>query len=99
MRTLYLLRHAKSSRADPRITDQERPLALTGRWDAKRIAKHLVRLGIELSSVLCSSAERTRATLELVRPALGANATVSSRRSTPPLPIGCSGACAPYRRR
>ena len=41
---------------------------------SKRIAKHLVRLGIEPELVLCSSAERTRETL--VRPILGASSTV-----------------------
>jgi phosphohistidine phosphatase len=51
-------------------------LAPRGRRDAKRIAKHLVRLEIAPELVLCSSAERTRETLELVRPALGATSTV-----------------------
>lgn len=73
MQTLYLLRHAKSSWADPTLTDRERPLAPRGRRDAKRIAKHLLRLGVEPELVLCSPAERTRETLELVRPALGAS--------------------------
>jgi phosphohistidine phosphatase len=68
--TLYLLRHAKSSWADPTLPDHERPLAPRGRRDAKRIAKHLVRIGYEPELVLCSSAARTRETLELVRPAL-----------------------------
>jgi phosphohistidine phosphatase len=76
MHSLYLLRHAKSSWSDPTLPDQERPLAPRGRRDAKRIAKHLLRLGIMPELVLCSSAERTRETLELVRPALGATATV-----------------------
>jgi phosphohistidine phosphatase len=69
--TLYLLRHAKSSWSDPALADHERPLAQRGRRDAKRIAEHLVRLGIEPELVLCSSAERTLETLELLRPALG----------------------------
>jgi phosphohistidine phosphatase len=76
MHTLYLLRHAKSSWADPTLLDHERPLAPRGRRDAKRIATHLAQLGIEPELVLCSTAARTRETLELVRPALGA-ATVS----------------------
>ena len=76
MRTLYLLRHAKSSWSDPTLPDRERPLAPRGRRDAKRIADHLVRLGIAPELVLCSSARRTRETLELLEPALGA-ATVS----------------------
>jgi phosphohistidine phosphatase len=68
---LYLLRHAKSSWADPTLADRERPLAARGRRDAKRIAKHLRRLGCEPELVLCSSAARTRETLELLRPAVG----------------------------
>lgn len=72
---LYLLRHAKSSWADPALADHERPLAPRGRKDAKRIAEHLRRLGVEPEVVLCSSAARTRETLELVRPAVG-SATV-----------------------
>jgi phosphohistidine phosphatase len=76
MHTLYLLRHAKSSWSDPTLPDEERPLAPRGRRDAKRVAEHLVQLGIEPGLVLCSSAERTRQTLELVRPALGATTSV-----------------------
>jgi phosphohistidine phosphatase len=76
MHTLYLLRHAKSSWADPTLPDPERPLAQRGRRDAKRIGQHLVRLGIEPELVLCSSARRTRETLERLQPALGATSTV-----------------------
>ncbi len=76
MRTLYLLRHAKSSWEDATLRDEQRPLAPRGRRDAKRVAGHLVRLGIEPDLVLCSTAERTRETLELVRPALGATPAV-----------------------
>jgi phosphohistidine phosphatase len=77
MHTLYLLRHAKSSWADPNLPDHERPLAARGRRDAKRVAKYLARLRIEPELVLCSSAERTRETLELMRPALGATPTIT----------------------
>ena len=76
MHSLYLLRHAKSSWADPTLPDRERPLAPRGQRDAKRIAEHLVGLGVAPELVLCSSARRTRETLELLEPALGA-ATVS----------------------
>jgi phosphohistidine phosphatase len=76
MHTIYLLRHAKSSWADPTLPDHERPLAPRGRRDAKRIAKHLARLAIAPELVLCSAAERTRATLEVLRPALGKTPTV-----------------------
>ncbi len=73
MHTLYLLRHAKSSWAEPGLADRERPLAPRGKRDAKRIAKHLARHGIEPELVLCSTAERTRETLELLRSALAAS--------------------------
>jgi phosphohistidine phosphatase len=77
MRTLYLLRHAKSSWDDPALADRERPLTPRGRRAARRIADHLAQLGIEPELVLCSSAVRTRATLELVRPAFGGKSTVT----------------------
>jgi phosphohistidine phosphatase len=67
---LYLLRHAKSSWADPALPDHDRPLAPRGRRDARRIAGHLTAFGIEPELVLCSSSARTRETLELIRPAL-----------------------------
>jgi phosphohistidine phosphatase len=68
--TLFLLRHAKSSWADPTLPDAERALAPRGRRDAKLIAEHLLRVGIEPELVLCSSAVRTRETLDVIRPAL-----------------------------
>lgn len=69
MHTLFLLRHAKSSWADSTLPDAERPLAPRGRRDAKLIAEHLRRLGIEPELVLCSTAVRTRETLDVIRPA------------------------------
>jgi phosphohistidine phosphatase len=71
MRTLYLLRHAKSSWDDPALPDHERPLAPRGRRDAKRIAKHVGRMGITPELVLCSTAVRTQQTLDLLRPKVG----------------------------
>jgi phosphohistidine phosphatase len=71
MRTLFLLRHAKSSWDDPALPDHERPLAPRGLRDAKRIAKHVGRLGITPELVLCSTAVRTQQTLDLLRPKVG----------------------------
>ena len=71
MHALYLLRHAKSSWAEPTLADRERPLAPRGRRDAKRIAEHLRQIGCEPELVLCSTAVRTSETLELVRASLG----------------------------
>jgi phosphohistidine phosphatase len=70
VRLLHLLRHAKSSWADPGQADRERPLAPRGRRAATRLAKRLGDHGVHPAVVLCSPALRTRQTLELVRPGL-----------------------------
>jgi phosphohistidine phosphatase len=72
VKRLFLLRHAKSSWDDPGLDDHERRLAPRGRRASKLIGEHLRREGIAPSLVLCSSASRTRETLERVMPAPGA---------------------------
>jgi phosphohistidine phosphatase len=69
-RTLYLLRHAKSSWADEGVADVDRPLAPRGERDARRLAQRLGRQGVDPDVVLCSPALRARQTLELLRPGL-----------------------------
>lgn len=64
MKTLHLLRHAKSSPGDD-LDDRERPLSRRGRDAARRLAKHLPAMLGPLDLVLCSSARRTRETMEL----------------------------------
>jgi phosphohistidine phosphatase len=71
MRTLHLLRHAKSDWNDERLPDHERPLAPRGIKAAHRLADHLEEAPLEVGLVLCSTAVRTRETLKLIRPALG----------------------------
>jgi phosphohistidine phosphatase len=72
---LLLLRHAKAAPADPG-GDPERPLAARGRRDAARMGAEIERRGLAPEQVLCSSARRTRETLELLMPHLGANLSV-----------------------
>jgi phosphohistidine phosphatase len=67
---VHLLRHAKSSWADPGQADRERPLTPRGRRAARRLAVHLRESGADPDLVLCSPAARTMQTLELVRPGL-----------------------------
>jgi phosphohistidine phosphatase len=71
VKRLLLLRHAKSSWEDAGLSDHERPLAPRGRRAAKLIAEHLRRESVAPALVLCSSARRTRETLERIAPALG----------------------------
>jgi phosphohistidine phosphatase len=64
MKTIYLLRHAKSSWKDVNLADHERPLTERGRSTAKAIAAYMKRERIELDMVLCSTAVRAKQTLE-----------------------------------
>ena len=66
MRTLYLLRHAKSSWKHASLSDFDRPLKDRGRKAAKRIGKYLGREKLSDPLVLCSPAVRTRETADLV---------------------------------
>lgn len=59
---LIILRHAKSSRSDPGLSDHDRPLNARGISDAPLIAGHLKALGWVPEQVLSSNAERTRQT-------------------------------------
>ena len=77
MSQLFVLRHAKSSWDDPALGDHDRPLAPRGRRAAKAMAGHLRRERIAPDLVLCSSARRTRETLDLIAPALGDDVAVS----------------------
>jgi phosphohistidine phosphatase len=65
MKTLYLLRHAKSSWDDPTLGDHERPLNARGRDDATQMARVIATLVPPPELVLCSTSKRTRQTLKL----------------------------------
>ncbi len=65
MNMLHLLRHAKSS-AKEDVEDHQRPLSRRGRKTARRIGKNLAAKLGAIDLVLCSSARRTRETLDLL---------------------------------
>ena len=66
MKTLLLLRHAKSSWDDPSLADHDRPLKPRGIKAAQRMGRLLLEHGLQPEAVLCSTAVRTRETLRLV---------------------------------
>ena len=66
LKTLYLVRHAKSDWEDPALADRDRPLAARGRKAASTLAGHIERSGISPALVLCSPARRTMDTLRLI---------------------------------
>jgi phosphohistidine phosphatase len=71
VRRLHLLRHAKSSRDDPTLSDRDRPLAPRGRRATKRIARWARKHDVRPQLVVSSSAVRARETLQGVLPGLG----------------------------
>lgn len=73
MKTIYLLRHFKSSWEDKRLKDFDRPLSKRGRQAAELMAGHLARNGIDPAQILCSSSRRTRESLERMHPLFGAD--------------------------
>ena len=68
---VHVLRHAKSSWDDPGLDDHDRPLAPRGKRAGAAMARWIAAHDVRPAVVLCSSAVRARATLELVLPALG----------------------------
>ncbi len=66
MKTLLLMRHAKSSWADENVTDHQRPLNKRGVKDAPRMARHLADKGLIPQAIACSTAARARQTLDLL---------------------------------
>ncbi len=66
MKTLFLLRHAKSDWADPDQRDVDRPLNARGRAAARAMGEELRRLGLAADRIACSPARRAVETLALV---------------------------------
>ncbi len=64
MKTLLLLRHAKSSWKHPELADHERPLNKRGKHDAPRVGNLLVERELIPQYIVCSTAVRTRQTAE-----------------------------------
>ena len=65
MKTLLLVRHAKSAWDDPSLSDFERILTDRGKSDAKMIAKRLEEKSIKIDSFVSSSAKRAKKTAKI----------------------------------
>lgn len=76
MKTLLLLRHAKSSRDDPALDDFDRPLASRGQDAASRMGRYLRDKVGRPDLALCSAALRARQTLDRVVEAFGSDVPV-----------------------
>ena len=66
MRTLLVLRHAKSSWKHPKLSDHDRPLNKRGQDDAPRIGRLLRQQRLSPGAIISSTAKRARRTAEEV---------------------------------
>jgi phosphohistidine phosphatase len=66
LKTLMLLRHAKSDWDDPSLRDFDRPLAARGKRDAPRIGKAIKKRGTIPDIIISSPAVRAVQTIEAV---------------------------------
>lgn len=71
MKTLYIVRHAKSSWADPGQADFDRPLNDRGKKDAPRMGKRLKERSILPDLLLSSPAKRALSTCKKIAAAIG----------------------------
>ncbi|HWI30638.1 MAG TPA: histidine phosphatase family protein [Microbacterium sp.] len=71
MKTLVLVRHAKSSWDDPGLDDHDRPLNQRGERDAPRMARRLAGTGVRPDAILSSTAVRALTTAEVFGAVLG----------------------------
>ncbi len=66
MKTLLLMRHAKSSWKDSNLPDHERPLSKRGVKDANEMGKLIFKAELVPQIILCSTAKRARQTAQAV---------------------------------
>jgi len=71
MKTLFLVRHAKSSRDDPSLPDRERPLDDRGKRDAPKMGKRLAKRDAKLDLLVSSPALRALTTAKLIADEMG----------------------------
>jgi phosphohistidine phosphatase len=76
MKTLYLLRHAKSSWGEPQLADFDRPLNGRGERAVPAVAAFMREKGIRPGIVISSPALRARQTAELLAGELRLDAPV-----------------------
>lgn len=62
---ILIMRHAKSSRDDPRLSDHDRPLNERGQEAAPRMGRFLKKQKLLPQLIICSTARRARETMDL----------------------------------
>lgn len=80
MKTLLILRHAKSSWKDMSLADHDRPLKKRGKRDAPRMGTLLREEGLVPDLIISSTAKRALETAVLVADASGYEGDIDVRR-------------------
>ena len=81
MKTLYVVRHAKSSWNENNVIDYDRALNERGKCDVKMMAKRLKNRGVKVDKILASASKRTSATTFGLNKRLGLNSDQIEFRS------------------
>jgi phosphohistidine phosphatase len=79
MKTLLIVRHAKSSHAEPPLADHDRPLEQRGMADAPRMGRFLAARGLRPDLIVSSTALRARRTAETIALAARFECTIDLR--------------------
>jgi len=66
MKTLFLVRHAKSSRDEPSLPDKDRPLNDRGKRDAPKMGERLAKRDVVPNLILSSPAKRALNTAQII---------------------------------
>jgi phosphohistidine phosphatase len=81
MKSLFLIRHAKSSWSDSSLHDHDRPLNERGKRDGPRMAKWIHSQGAQPDAIVSSTAKRARKTAQYFAKAFGVDKGDIERRS------------------
>lgn len=71
MKTVYLIRHAKSSWDNPELDDYKRPLNRRGKKNAQEMGRRLAHAGIKPDFIVSSPAKRARSTARRIAKQIG----------------------------
>src|SRR6266487_3467541 len=84
MKTLFLIRHAKSSWDDTALPDKDRPLGDRGRRDAPKMGKRLAKRDVKPDLILSSPARRALTTAEIIAKKLESARAASGHAAAAP---------------
>ncbi len=80
MKTLLIMRHAKSSWKDENLADHDRPLKKRGEYDAIQMGERIRKQGLTPQRILSSTAKRALQTAELFAEACHYEARIIATR-------------------